>query len=87
MQVKGATDNEIVDSTEVVELHPTDTTFWQNLHGGMDAGVNYSKQQNRIQYNFQSNAAFERTKWLASANYESSFSGGGDLTGQYWAVP
>ena len=34
----------------------------------------------RIQYNFQSNAAFERTKWLASAIYESSFSGGCDLT-------
>jgi hypothetical protein len=80
LQVQGAADSTIVDAKEVVEIRQTETTFWQNLHGGLDAGVNYAKQQNRTQYNFQSNLLFERTKWLATANYESSFSGGGDLT-------
>src|SRR5271169_3850588 len=80
VQVTGAAYSQVVASKEVVEIHRTDTTFWQNLHGGLDAGLNYAKQQNRTQYNFQSNALFERTKWLAGANYESSFSGGGNLS-------
>lgn len=80
MQVKSATEKQIIDGKDVVEIHRMDTTFWQNLHGGLDAGVNYAKQQNRTQYDFQSSAAFERTKWLTTANYESSFSGGGGLT-------
>jgi hypothetical protein len=72
--------SQMLEGKDVVQIHRTDTTFWQNLHGGLDAGLNYAKQQNRTQYNFQSNALFERTKWTAAANYESSFSGGGDIT-------
>lgn len=80
VKVTGPSTSQIISSKEVVQIHRTDNTFWQNLHGGMDAGLNFSKQQNRTQYNFQSNATFERTKWLAGANYESSFSGGGGLS-------
>jgi hypothetical protein len=80
VQVTGPSTSQLVAGKDVVEIHRTDTTFWQNLHGGVDAGLNYAKQQNRTQYNFQTNAIFERTKWLATANYESSFSGGGGLT-------
>ncbi|MGA9498175.1 MAG: DUF481 domain-containing protein [Terriglobales bacterium] len=80
VQVTGTTTSEVIPDKEVVEIHQTDTTFWQNLHGGLDAGLNYSKQQNRTQYNFNTNERFERTKWLASANYQSSFSGGGNLS-------
>jgi putative salt-induced outer membrane protein YdiY len=80
VEVTGPSASEVISTTDVVQIHRTDTTFWQNLHGGMDAGLNFSKQQNRTQYNFQSNAAFERTKWLANANYESSFSGGGGIS-------
>jgi len=80
VQVTGTSANQVIASNDVVEIHQTDTTFWQNLHGGLDAGLNYTKQQNRTQYNFQTNEHFERTKWLASANYESSFSGGGNVS-------
>jgi putative salt-induced outer membrane protein YdiY len=72
--------SEAVTDKEVVQIHRVDNAFWQNLHGGLDAGLNFAKQQNRTQYNFQTNATFERTKWLASANYESSFSGGGSIS-------
>src|ERR1700723_3126678 len=72
--------SQFVAGKDVVQIHRTDTTFWQNLHGGLDAGLNYAKQQNRTQYSFQSNAIFERRKWLTTANYESSFSGGGNIT-------
>ena len=80
MQVTGSSPSKLVPAKEVVEIHTTDTGFWQNLHGGLDVGLNYSKQQNRTQYNFQSNALFERTKWFTTANYESSFSGGGNIS-------
>ena len=80
LQVTEPSASEVIPAKDVVELHTTDPGFWPNLHGGMDAGVNYSKQQNRTQYNFQTNALFERAKWLASGNYESSFSGGGNIS-------
>jgi putative salt-induced outer membrane protein YdiY len=80
VHIVGSDTSEVVASNEVVQIHQTETTFWQNLHGGADVGLNYAKQQNRTQYSFQSNAKFERTKWLATANYESSFSGGGNLS-------
>jgi hypothetical protein len=80
VQVTGPSISQSLEGAEVVEIHQTETTFWQNLHGGVDVGLNYAKQQNRTQYNFQSNAKFERTKWLATANYESSFSGGGNIS-------
>ncbi len=80
VQVVGPSTSQVIPANEVVEIHRTDTTFWQNLHGGMNVGLNYAKQQSRTQYNFQSNAAFERTKWRAAADYESSFSGGGDIS-------
>ena len=80
LQVTEPSTSEVIPAKDVVELHTTDPGFWPNLHGGMDAGVNYSKQQNRTQYNFQTNALFERAKWLASGNYESSFSGGGNIS-------
>ncbi len=80
LQVTNSSTSHVIDAKEVVQIHPTDTIFWQNLHGGVNAGLNYAKQQNRTQYNFQTNAAFERTKWQVTANYESSFSGGGNLS-------
>jgi hypothetical protein len=80
VQVMGASTSQLVPGKEVATIDRTDTSFWQNLHGGMDVGLNYSKQQNRTQYNFQSNALFQRTKWSAAANYQSSFSGGGDVS-------
>jgi putative salt-induced outer membrane protein YdiY len=80
VQVTGASTSPLVPGKEVVTIRQTDASFWQNLHGGLDAGLNYAKQQSRTQYNFDSNAIFQRTKWSASGNYQSSFSGGGDIS-------
>jgi hypothetical protein len=80
VQVTGASTSQLVPGKEVVEIDRTDTSFWQNLHGGMDSGLSYAKQQNRIQYNFQTNELFQRTKWSVAANYQSNFSGGGDVS-------
>ena len=80
LAIVGPSTSQVIAIRNVVEIKQTDTSFWQNLHGGLDAGLNYAKQQNRTQYNFQSNALFQRTKWSVAANYQSSFSGGGDVS-------
>jgi Protein of unknown function, DUF481 len=80
VEVMGASSRDALPEQEIVEIGQTDTNFWQNLHGAMDVGFNYTKQENRVQYNFDSNVLYARTKWSAAADYESSFSGGGDLS-------
>jgi hypothetical protein len=80
VEVVGLSTSSVVSSKEVVHIDRTDTSFWQNLHGGLDAGFNFAKQESRTQYNFQANALFQRTKWSASADYQSSFSGGGGVS-------
>ena len=80
IQVTGPTTSQTVSGREVVAIGRTDTSFWQNLHGGISSGLNFAKQQNRTQYTFQANTAFDRAKWSAAANFQSSFSGGGDIS-------
>lgn len=80
IQMTGASASDIVPVKDVVTIRQTDASFWQNLHGGMDVGLNYSKQQSRTQYNFDSNTIFQRAKWSAGENYQSSFSGGGNIS-------
>lgn len=80
VRVMGPSTSTLLSGPEIVTIARTDTSFWQNLHGSLDAGLNYSKQQSRTQYNFDSNAIFQRTKWSTSANYQSSFSGGGNIS-------
>ena len=98
LEVIGRSSSKTLQSNDIVEIQRTDTSFWQNMHGGIDVGLNYSKQQNRTQYNFDSNVSYERTKWSMAAEYQSSFSGGGDLsdlrnnllltgTRQLWRAP
>jgi len=47
------------------------------LHGSIDSGLNYTKQQNRVQYNFDSSVIYAKPLWSAGADLGSSFSGGG----------
>jgi hypothetical protein len=80
VQVAGSSTSQIIRRNEIVEIDQTDTKFWQNLHGNLSAGLDYAKQQNRTQYNFQSNTIFQRAKWSMAENYQSSFSGGGNIS-------
>lgn len=80
MQVTGPSTSRIVRGDEVVVIEQTETSFWHNLHGAIDSGFNYSKQDSRTQYNFDANALYTRSKWSAGAKYESSFSGGGGIS-------
>jgi len=80
VQVTGPSTSQVFPGNDVVEIDRTDSGFWKNLHGDLNAGLNYAKQQNRTQFNFQSNTVFQRTKWSMATNYQSSFSGGGGIS-------
>ena len=80
VQVTGPSASQVFSGKDVVAIERTDTGFWKNLHGDLNGGLNYAKQQNRTQFNFQSNTVFQRTKWSMAANYQSSFSGGGGIS-------
>jgi hypothetical protein len=77
VEVHDSSTNTIVPAKEIVDIEQTDLNFWQNLHGSVDAGFNYTKQQSRTQYSFDSNVIYRRPKWSISAQDSSSFSGGG----------
>jgi hypothetical protein len=77
VEVRDSSTSKIVPRREIVDIEQTDLNFWQNLHGSVDAGFNYTKQQSRTQYSFDSNVIYRRPKWSVSAQDSSSFSGGG----------
>jgi hypothetical protein len=80
VQVAGSSASQTLSGNEVVGISPTDNSFWQNLQGAIDIGFNYTKDESRTQYNFDSDVLYARTKWLVGADYASSFSGGGDVS-------
>jgi hypothetical protein len=80
VRVTGSTTEQVVPGKEVVEIGQTESSFWENLNGGISVGLNFSKQQSRTQYTFQSNADYQRAKWSAAANFQSNFSGGGNIS-------
>jgi Protein of unknown function, DUF481 len=77
VQVTGSSKTDFIPSLEIVALQQNDIGFWKNLHGSIDSGLNYTKQQNRVQYNFDSSVIYAKPLWSASADLGSSFSGGG----------
>ncbi len=77
VQVTGSRNTEFIPSLQIVALQQSDVGFWTNLHGSIDSGLNYTKQQNRVQYNFDSTVVYAKPLWSAGADLGSSFSGGG----------
>ena len=77
IQITGSSKTDFIPSLEIVALQQNDIGFWKNLHGSIDSGLNYTKQQNRVQYNFDSSVIYAKPLWSAGADLGSSFSGGG----------
>ena len=75
--VTGRSTTKVLPGREIVAIDQNDTGFWQNLHGSIDSGLNFTKQQNRVQYNFGSSVVYAKPLWAANADLGSSFSGGG----------
>ncbi|HSY35412.1 MAG TPA: DUF481 domain-containing protein [Acidobacteriaceae bacterium] len=77
VQITGSSKIDTIPSLEIVVLQQNDVGFWTNLHGSIDSGLNFTKQQNRVQYNFDSTLNYVKPLWSANADLSSSFSGGG----------
>ncbi|WP_158788143.1 DUF481 domain-containing protein [Granulicella sp. L46] len=77
VEVTGSPKTDLIPSLEIVALQQNDVGFWANLHGSIDSGLNYTKQQNRVQYNFDSSVVYAKPLWSAGVDLGSSFSGGG----------
>ena len=77
VQVTGSSKTDFIPSLQIVALQQNDSEFWTNLHGSIDSGLNYTKQQNRVQYNIDSTVDYVKPLWSAGADLSSSFSGGG----------
>jgi hypothetical protein len=77
VQVTERSKAKVIPGSEIVAIEQNDAGFWQNMHGSVDSGLNFTKQQNRVQYNFGSSVVYAKPLWAANADLSSSFSGGG----------
>lgn len=77
VQVTSFSTTKIIPATQIVDIEQVDTNFWRNLHGAIDTGLGYTKQQNRTQFYLNSDVIYARPKWSGAASYDTGFSGGG----------
>jgi hypothetical protein len=63
-----------VEPLDVVRMAQTSQNFWQRLSGNITLGALYAKGNNSTQYNLSSAVEYRRTRWGASATYNSNLS-------------
>jgi hypothetical protein len=80
VQVTRRSTTEAMPGPQIVTIEQSDAGFWQNMHGSLDSGLNFTKQQNRLQYNFDSSLVYAKRLWAANADFSSGFSGGGSAS-------
>ncbi len=61
--------------SHVASIQETEPSFWQDLHGGISAGLNFAKSNSQTQYNLNANVDYVKKYWLATSQLQSSFSG------------
>lgn len=73
IQVVEAEKKEVnISREQVVQMGETSTSFWHRFNGAVNSGVNYSKGNDAIQYNFSSQLEYLRDRWSLAANYSST---------------
>lgn len=61
-----------ISREQVVQMGETSTSFWHRFNGAVNSGINYSKGNDAIQYNFSSQVEYLRDRWSLEANYNST---------------
>lgn len=74
IQVVAAEKEEVLDSSQIVEMVATSDRFWQRFNGEVTLGVIYSKGNQSTQYSFGSQTAYVRERWTALASFDSNLS-------------
>ena len=64
-----------ISASRVSSIQQTEQRFWNDFHGGVSAGFNFTKSNSQTQYNLNANLNYVKRYWLASSQLQSSFSG------------
>jgi len=63
-----------IDRAQIVQMDETSEKFWQRFNGSINSGITYSKGNQSTQYNLSSDAEYQRERWSAGANFNSTLS-------------
>jgi len=75
IQVTESQDQKVVlDRSQVVDVRQTSDAFWRRFDGDITMGIAYTKGNNATQYNFGSQAKYQRERWAAQGAYNSNLS-------------
>ena len=64
-----------IPKAEVSSIHQTEARFWNNLHGAISAGSNFTKSNNQSQFSTNANLSYIKRYWSADAEFQGSFNG------------
>jgi Protein of unknown function, DUF481 len=64
-----------ISRSSVASIQQTESSFWHDFHGGVSTGFNFAKSNSQTQYNLNANVEYVKRYWLASSQWQSSFSG------------
>jgi hypothetical protein len=64
-----------IAKADVSSIRQTETRFWQNLHGAVSAGSNFTKSNNQSQFSTDANLSYIKRYWSAAAEFQSTFNG------------
>jgi hypothetical protein len=63
-----------IDIPQIARMRETSEKFWQRFNGSISSGINYSKGNQAIQYNFGTQTEYLQERWAASATFNSNLS-------------
>jgi hypothetical protein len=73
--VRTAEGTETLSQFQVVQINQLEASFWEGVHGGISGGIQFTKSNTQTQFNFSANSSYRKERWLAQAQYNTSFSG------------
>jgi hypothetical protein len=62
-----------VAQRKIIKLSQTSEGFWHRFGGAINTGFLYSKGNESVQYNLNSQVAYNRERWSSQVNFNSSF--------------
>ena len=63
-----------IDTPRIVRMRETSEKLWERFNGNINSGINYSKGNQAIQYNFGAQTEYLQERWAADATFNSTLS-------------
>jgi putative salt-induced outer membrane protein YdiY len=74
IEVAATPDREVeIAQRQIISLGPTSESFWHRFDGAVNTGILYSKGNESVQYNLNSQVAYYRERWSSQVSYNSTF--------------